>query len=267
MMNCESTERLLPRYTLGSLGWSEAARFTEHVEACARCAEKTRAAGDTLVNLSSIVPRRDPPARVKAGLLARVARARGERSAPSAPSPAPVASGIFRVFPLGAVVASVLVIGALAVLAGVYWRGQDARDAALGGESVARQELYLFDAFPDDPGVTIKRLSANASSVPPETGESLPSAVIIISAKENAAVIAARNMPQLPPNQVYAVRLIKRGGLEIRAATFTVGADGLGQAEIALGAPLEEFRAALITIDNVADDPTSRRGNALSVDL
>ena len=143
-------------------------------------------------------------------------------------------------------------------------------------ESVAQQEHELregleqqhklFEAIATDPDVTVKRLSANIPTVP-IPGDDPPTGVLIVSAKENTAAISLMHLPQLPPNQAYHVWLIKEGGLEIRTATLTVDSTGTGHAEIAINAPLEEFRAILITIDDADAGPGSIGNSALHGDL
>ena len=169
-----------------------------------------------------------------------------------------------------------------AVIVG-YWTSRNLQDLQdLSGdveqrlESVAQQEQdlregleqqhKLFETIATDPDVTVKRLSANLPTVPLPGHES-PSGVIVISAKENTVTIAAMHLPQLPRNQAYHVWLIKHGGQEIRTATLTVDSTGAGHAEVAVDAPLEEFRAIFITVDDVNAGPGSVGNSALRGDL
>ena len=117
-------------------------------------------------------------------------------------------------------------------------------------ESVAQQEQELrvgleqqhklFEKIATDPDVTVKRLSASIPTVP-RPGDDPPSGVIVISAKENKATIAAMHLPQLPPSQVYHVWLIKHGGLEIRTATLTVDSTARVMPKSPLTRPWKNF--------------------------
>jgi hypothetical protein len=280
-MDCRRIEQMLPAYTLGSLTISETADFTSHVEACPPCAVKVREAGDTLGNLARMVPQKRPSERVKDRLFARIDRVDQPVTQPSRPWMDFVVS-LGRQLTLSTGTSLAVVFLVVAVVVG-YWSSRSLQDLQdLRGdieqrmESMAQQEEdvregleqqhKLFETIAADPDVTVKRLSANIPTVPLPGYES-PSGVIVISAKENKATIAAMHLPQLPPSQVYHVWLIKHGGLEIRTATLTVDSTGAGHAEIAIDAPLEEFRAILITIDDANADPGSLGNSALRGDL
>lgn len=281
MTNCTEIEQMLPEYTLGSLGEAETAGFTSHIDSCAACTTKVREAGDTLVNLARMVPRRTPPVRVKGRIFARIEQANrveAERSHPWLELTRALGRRLAR-YPGMSLAVLFLVV---AVAAG-YWSSrslqglQDLRsDIEHRMESVAQQEHELregleqqhklFQTIAEDPGVTVKRLSATMPTVP-IAGDDFPTGMIVISAKENTATIAAMHLPQLPPNLVYHVWLIKQGGLEIKTATLTVDSTGAGQAEIVIDSPLEEFRAILITIDEAQDGSGSLGNSALRADL
>ena len=283
-MDCTKIEQMLPAYTLGSLAKSETVDFTAHIDACASCAVKVREAGDTLVNLARMVPQKRPPERVKARLFASVDsvdQAKQPEAEPSRTWMGWVRSLVHQLtLSPGTSLAVVFLVAAVVV---GYWSSRSLQDLQElrsdidhRMESVAQQEQELrvgleqqhklFEKIATDPDVTVKRLSASIPTVP-RPGDDPPSGVIVISAKENKATIAAMHLPQLPPSQVYHVWLIKHGGLEIRTATLTVDSTGAGHAEIAIDAPLEEFRAILITIDDANADPGSLGNSALRGDL
>ncbi len=281
MMDCTKIEQMLPAYTLGSLAESEAAVFTAHIDDCASCATKVREAGDTLVNLARMVPQKHPSESVKDRLFARIDQVGQPQAQPSRPWMDFVRS-LGRQLALSPGTSLAVVFLVAAVIVG-YWTSRNLQDLQdLRGdieqrmESVARQEKdlregieqqhKLFETIATDPDVTVKRLSANIPTVPLPGHES-PSGVIVISARESTVTIAAMHLPQLPPNQAYHVWLIKHGGQEIRTATLTVDSTGAGHAEVTIDAPLEEFRAILITIDDAAAVPGSVGNSALRGDL
>ena len=281
MMDCIKVEQMLPAYTLGSLTSSEAADFSAHVDVCATCAMKVREAGNTLVNLARMVPQKRPPQRVKDRLFARIDQVDQPDTQPSRPWTDFVRS-LGRQLALSPGTSLAVVFLVAAVVVG-YWTSrnlydlQDLRgDIEQRMESVAQQEKdlregieqqhKLFETIATDPNVTVKRLSANIPTVPLPGHES-PSGVIVISARENTVTIAAMHLPQLSRNQAYHVWLIKHGGQEIRTAVLTVDSRGAGHAEIAIDAPLEEFRAIQITIDDVNAGPGSVGNSALRGDL
>ena len=280
-MSCNKIEQMLPAYTLGSLAESETVDFTAHIDACASCAMKVREAGDTLVNLARMVPQKRPPERVKEVLFSSIDQANQPQEEPSQTRMGLVRSiGHQLTLSPGTSLAVVFLVAAVVL---GYWSSrnlqdlQDLRtDIDQRMESVAQQEQELregleqqhklFETIATDPDVTVKRLSASIPTVPLPGHES-PTGVIVISAKENKATIAAMHLPQLPPSQVYHVWLIKHGGLEIRTATLTVDSTGAGHAEIAIDAPLEEFQAIFITMDDANADPSSLGNSALRGDL
>ena len=280
-MDCIKVERTIPAYTLGSLSESETSRFIDHVDSCDACMVKVSEAGGTLVNLARMVPQKRPPQHVKERLFGRIDR----ENRPDAEPPRPWAE-LMRSFCRRAALypgMSLAVVFLVAALVVGYWSSrnlqdlQDLRsDVEDRMESVAQQEHELregleqqhklFEAIATDPDVTVKRLSANIPTVP-IPGDDPPTGVLVVSAKENTAAISLMHLPQLPPNQAYHVWLIKEGGLEIRTATLTVDSTGAGHAEIAINAPLEEFRAILITIDDADAGPGSIGNSALHGDL
>ncbi len=280
-MDCTKIEQMLPAYTLGSLANSETVDFAAHIDACASCAAKVREAGDTLVNLARMVPQKRPSTHVKERLFASIELENLPKEEPPRTWMGVVRSlGHQLALSPGTSLAVVFLV--VAVVVG-YWSSrslqdmQDLRsDIDHRMESVAKQEQdlregleqqhKLFETIATDPDVTVKRLSANIPTVPLPGHES-PSGVLILSAKENTATVALLHLPQLPPNKFYHVWLIKHGGLEIRTATLTVDSTGAGHAEIAIDAPLEEFRAIFITIDDANADPSSLGNSALRGDL
>ena len=281
MMDCIKIEQMLPAYTLGSLTSSEAADFSAHVDVCASCAIKVRKAGNTLVNLARMVPQKRPSERVKDRLFARIDQVDQPDTQTSRPWTDFVRS-LGRQLALSPGTSLAVVFLVAAVVVG-YWTSRNLQDLQdLRGdieqrmESVAQQEKdlregikqqhKLFEKIATDPDVTVKRLSANIPTVPLPGHES-PSGVIVITPKENTVTIAAMHLPQLPRNQAYHVWLIKHGGQEIRTATLTVDSTGAGHAEVTIDAPLEEFRAIFITIDDVNAGPGSVGNSALRGDL
>ena len=281
MMDCTKIEQMLPAYTLGSLTPPEAADFAAHVDVCSSCAMKVREAGDTLVNLARMVPQKRPPRRVKDRLFARIDQSDEPGTRPS-PTWTGLTQALGRQLPLSPGMALAVVFLVVAVVVG-YWSTQSLQDLQdLRGdieqrmENVAQQEKDLRDGIEQqhklietiatDPDVTVKRLSANIPTVSLPGHESM-SGVMVISARENTVTIAAMHLPQLPSNWAYYVWLIKHGGQEIRTAPLTVDSTGAGHAEIAIDAPLEEFRAIFITIDDANAGPGSIGDSALRGDL
>ena len=281
MIDCSKIEQMLPAFTLGSLAESETSVFTSHIDSCASCAAKVRESGDTLVDLARFVPQKRPPERIKKRLFTRIDRANLREAAPYRPW-IELARSLVRHVTLSPGTSLAVAFLVAAVVVG-YWSSRNLQDLQIlrsdiehRMESVAQQETELregleqqhklFETIAADPNVTVKRLSANIPTVP-VPGEDPPSAVIVLSAKENTATIAAMHLPQLPPDRAYHVWLIKEGGLEIRTATLAVDSGGSAHTEIALNAPLEEFRAILITIDDANAGPGNLGDSALQGDL
>ena len=81
------------------------------------------------------------------------------------------------------------------------------------------------------------------------SGQMSNSRVMVLMTDQGAvALLAALDLPPLPPDRVYQVWLV-RGSLRYSAGIFTVDPSGFGQALIRLVGPLGEFDAIAITIE------------------
>ncbi len=81
------------------------------------------------------------------------------------------------------------------------------------------------------------------------SGRMSNSRVMVLMTDQGAvALLAALDLPALPPDKVYQVWLV-RGSLRYSAGIFTVDPSGLGQTLIRLVGPLGEFDAIAITVE------------------
>ena len=81
------------------------------------------------------------------------------------------------------------------------------------------------------------------------SGQMSNSRVMVLMTDQGAvALLAALDLPPLPPGRVYQVWLV-RGSLRYSAGIFTVDPSGFGQTLIRLVGPLGEFDAIAITIE------------------
>ncbi len=81
------------------------------------------------------------------------------------------------------------------------------------------------------------------------SGQMSNSRVMVLMTDQGAvALLAALDLPPLPPDRVYQVWLV-RGSLRYSAGIFTVDPSGFGQTLIRLVGPLGEFDAIAITIE------------------
>ena len=251
-MDCKEAEELSVPYLLGELGPAETDEMSGHAAACRRCMSKIDSESELLVRLSSMEP---APKRVKQELLARVdahmarqgkqgwlgrlsALGRG-LAAHSAPA-----------------VAATLLVGV--VLGGVWYNGRlddvrspvDVNTASVVAVNspemieLVDQQLFL-DPLGLQPGVSISLLEGVGTDA---------RGVVLLPPGSGAAFLAVRQMPQLPLGKVYQVWLTRDGGM-YSAGTFSVDAQGYGQARLRLIAPATDLESIVITVERSGGSP------------
>ena len=98
-------------------------------------------------------------------------------------------------------------------------------------------------------GLDNRRAQTVSVNVLEGSGQMSNSRVMVLMTDQGAvALLAALDLPPLPPDRVYQVWLV-RGSLRYSAGIFTVDPSGFGQTLIRLVGPLGEFDAIAITIE------------------
>lgn len=251
-MDCKEAEDLRVPYLLGELGTAETEQMSGHAAACRRCMSKIDSESELLVRLSSMEP---APQRVKQKLLARVeadmAR-QGKRGWLGRLS----AMGRSMAAHSAPAVVATLLVGV--VLGGVWYNGRldEVRNpanvnaagvvAANSPEMIELVDQQLFlDPLGLQPGVSISLLEGAGTDA---------RGVVLLPPSDGAAFLAVRQMPQLPPGKVYQVWLTRDGGM-YSAGTFSVDAQGYGQARLRLIAPATDLESIVITIERSGGSP------------
>ena len=282
-MDCREGRDLIAPYFLGSLEPEERSLLEEHLDACSECNAEVLEAGEAATVLALSVEQVPVPASVKEGLFARIeAESRLRPAAPEARGPSLLAR-ILGSGPLthpATALASVLlvvVVGGGGVLFnarvdGVVRENDALRDqlgvmATASAQTTARLDDTLAEMAEEQETIATNlrtvaaavaettagldnRLAQTVSvNVLEGSGQMSNSRVMVLMTDQGAvALLAALDLPPLPPDRVYQVWLV-RGSLRYSAGIFTVDPSGFGQTLIRLVGPLGEFDAIAITIE------------------
>ena len=281
-MDCREGRDLIAPYFLGSLEPEERSLLEEHLDACSECNAEVLEAGEAATVLALSVEQVPVSASVKEGLFARIeAESRLRPAAPEARGPSLLAR-ILGSGPLthpATALASVLLVvvvggGVLfnARVDGVVRENDALRDqlgvmATASAQTTARLDDTLAEMAEEQETIATNlrtvaaavaettagldnRLAQTVSvNVLEGSGQMSNSRVMVLMTDQGAvALLAALDLPPLPPDRVYQVWLV-RGSLRYSAGIFTVDPSGFGQTLIRLVGPLGEFDAIAITIE------------------
>jgi anti-sigma factor RsiW len=218
-------------YVLGVLEPSEAAEFEQHLTGCSDCRQEVASAREIAARLSDFVAT-DPPASLRASVLAQVATTAQDAVEPSpVPRPGRHASAVppaeASAFPpaeaspaaadvvpirrswttrVSALVAAAAVVGAIAVGGWAIQSRNDAHDDAATAQEQIEQLASVLGA------TDVQTASAVAA------GGGI--ATVIRSADQGVAVLVGSDLPTLPNDQVYEAWTFK-GETAVPAGTFT----------------------------------------------
>jgi anti-sigma-K factor RskA len=236
-LTCEETEELLPEYALDVLSAEETAAVVRHLHGCPQHAESLRGYEAACDGLCLGVPLVDPPARLKARVMAKVS--------PPARAPRRIEWRV-RVAWAVAVIAAALAIvfGAW----GLSLQGQIDRQAA------GRNELVALSTQPDAHMVALETTAAGGTA----------KGVIIYTASQ--AAIWAVGLPALEDEQVYQCWWIDASGQRISGGTFRAGS-GVGTWLLAMPDQPERFNSIGITIEPNATSTQPLGPKVMGADL
>lgn len=253
-MRCEEAEENLAPFLLGSVDSARASEIDNHLDACTECTSRLVTEGDLMAEFALSVSQREAPPRIKQQLLSRIDGETPFRRWVD------VAARLTKIlacadqrvgFHPRMVAASALVLAI--VFGGVWFDGRfdnvvDEKAASAGQmptvEQGERNVQEMVEALPSvSPGaaVTVTRLSATEAS-PNSRG------MIYVAARGTLALLTARDLPMLSPQNVYKVWLVK-SGQRYDTGIFEVDSTGYGQHYIDLSVPLTEFDAIVISIE------------------
>lgn len=241
---------LLPAYALGALEGEELAELERHLAAgCVACQRELAAWRRDLERLAAEVPEVEPPAAIRASLLARVA-------AEASPSRPPrrrlgylaAAAGLL-LFLTGATswlrvsrraeelaAEAVLLETRLATVSAQLVEAQAAAarlSAAMEVLSAPATRSVVLAALPGAPGARARTF------VDPETGR---------------AIFYADHLPPLPPDRTYQLWFIAEGR-PVSAGTFAVDDAGQAALDVAEVAPPDRIQAWAVTVEPAGGVP------------
>jgi anti-sigma-K factor RskA len=231
---------LIPAFALECLEEEEAVAVTRHLATCEICRADLRAYREIASQLAFSVSQVEPPAALKAGLLARVQAVQLETDR------APRRSGWQRFFaalprlsPVWAVasLALILILGASNVLLWQQVRELRARQAPL-------------------PVVALNSTAA----APGATG------MLVISDDGLHGTLVVDNLPDLGEAQQYQLWLIENGQ-RASGGVFSVSPDGYGSVWVHSPKPLASFSTFGITIEPEGGSPGPTGEKVLGSDL
>ena len=218
-LTCQETEELLPEYALGVLDASEAADVARHVHACSQHTEslnRYEAVGD---GLCLSVPMMDPPAKLKARLMAKVT------------PPARASRPVDRVARFGWAAAAIA--AALAIAFGAWGLSLQRQ---INSQAAARNNLVALSTQPDAHMVALETEPAGGSA----------KGVIIYTASQ--AAVWAVGLPELEGDQVYQCWWLDGDGRRVSGGAFKAEG-GIGVWLMPLPDDAENYHAIGITLE------------------
>lgn len=238
---------LIPAYVLDCLEENEASLVADHLAVCAYCRAEIRIHQEVAAQLVHSTPQVDPPARVKAGLLARV-----QTSQPAQQNSERVANNwlkdLRRTFMLlfakrlspGWALISLLLILALAASNVLLW-GQITKLRS-GSQPMQVVALQGTDLVPRASGL------------------------IVISPDGQHGTLVVDALPALDESQEYQLWLI-RDGQRTSGALLSVSEDGYGNKWIDAPEPLTNYSSFGVTIEPAGGSPGPTGEKVLGGDL
>ena len=256
-MDCKEAEEHYVPYLLGALESSEMELMERHVEGCASCSRSLLADSDIVVDLAYAVPQQNAPLQVKSQLMARIdADAPVNRPVTGKPGwPSLLLDfGQALLARPSAVATSLLLV---VVVWGGIWFNQRLDQVAEERDELADrvETMALGEAEMTEKVRNLVDLSYVAaapdtavSPLTPTDKASTGRGMILVPKWGQWALLAAYNMPSLPPSKVYQVWLVKDNE-KFSAGRFTVDPSGYGGTRLNLLAPFSEIEAIVITVE------------------
>lgn len=275
-MNEHPTESL-PAFVLGALDAAEAVFVAQHISHCQSCradADEFRATVGMLPYGASL---REPPARIKRQLLARVAVDLQERGLPSEPArPSPLARPAPP--PIWARAATVLSLALAIMLAFVTVDARRRLDTADAQLSQAQQALTQARDEIARQGQQLASLSENTKAVttfiaqPATVGQPLKAhsdgtdAKMYMQPGHNRVVLVISGLPELKAGEVYQF-WFATDGQQVPSQTFAVSEGGLVEVVIDAPLPVDRYAQVMVTVEQGGGSTTPSPDVVLEAEL
>ena len=232
----------IPAYALGCLDDGESQTVATHMASCAECQAALFDYQEVVGQMAYTVPQVDPPASLKAALMAQI-----QAGQPASPAPMPRKSWretLWDFFPRltpAWAVASLALIGFLVISNLFLWN--QVRDLRL------RQDESMVV------------VALNGTEMTPQSSGS-----IVISRDGKYGTLVVDQLPVLDESQQYQLWLIK-DGQRTSGGAFSVNKHGYGSMEIWSRQPLGSYGSFGITIEPFGGSPGPTGDKVLGGDL
>ena len=207
----------LPAYALGSLDAPEAKMVAQHLAGCHICRSELQVFQEVAGQIALAAPQAELARDLKPRLMERI------HSLNQQARPKPWLTG--RLIPIGAM-ASLLLIGALAISNLVLWQRLDQLDVLAGPLGMRAIALQNTDAAPAASGF------------------------VIVSADGEDGVLVVDELPKLDAQREYQLWLV-RNGSTTSGAVFSVDESGYRGMRIEAPQSLLTYSSVLVTIEPV----------------
>jgi len=237
MLSCDETEELLPEYALGALSAGEATGVAHHLHTCPRHTASLDQYEAVCAGLFASVPLVNPPPKLKAQLLAKVA----------SPARAPHRAEL-RTRLAWAVAAFAAV---LAIVFGIWGASLQRR---IDDQATQRQELLAISA----------RADARMALLETTEAGSLAKGVIIYG--DTMAAIWTVGLPTLESDQVYQCWWIDSSNHLVRGGSFRPES-AVGTWVIPMPPNAQTGHSLSITIESTGQDVEPKGPQVMRADL
>ena len=247
-LSCDQCEELLADYLLRALETEVLRAVTEHLSTCDRCRAHLAAYEAVLDQLGNTVPQQEPPAELRAHLLA--AAGEGPLLTPAAPAPL----GLHRQPTWKRRWAFLLTAANVVLCLGVgWWTWQVQREASLvhkRWQDVQRQLALQRQAFTliTAPEVRPVVLRSDAAG-------SRARGLLLLQPADPHAVLIVQDLPSLQRDRTYQLWLAWGDRQRDNGGVFRVDAQGFGLVHITAPQPFTTYQRVGITEEPAGGSP------------
>ena|SRR5688572_17053428 len=239
-MTHDALRELTGAYALGALSGEEKRALEAHLASCAECAAEVRAFSDVAHGLGKAVPQIDPPAALRARVVAHVENMASGSAAPRASRSGSTQrfSGAGWLALAASLVAAVLGFYALSLrerVDNLQRELLDARQRAAAAEEkfktvqVRAANLERTAEILGAPDVTDIKLQG--------TGPGKTASGRAFVSRSRGVVFLAQNLPPLEPGKTYQLWVVPEGGNPVNAGIFVPDPAGTAAITTALNVP------------------------------
>lgn len=239
MSVCQELQELYPAYALDAITNDERSRIEAHLVRCANCAQQVAEYQSVADALALAVPPIEPPA----GLKARVLAATTPRPVPSSNLLAQLHIALTNLVRAPAFAVAMLVL--VVALAVWNWSLQNQLDAQIVHEMSEQRAFLNTVAYAES---APRRMEAT-SIAPHAVGR------LYVAPELNTLALVVYDLPTLDAHRVYQMWLIRADGTRTSGGTFTVDHEGTGWLMVHPREPVSDCQSVGITIEPRGGSP------------